>query len=113
MAETIYRLLRNVFRAVATLAPVMVAHAFAAEKKAELGRELFKELASPPCAVCHTLADAKSEGSIGPNLDELKPDKNRVKAAVSGGLGAMPAYDSLSENEIDAIASYVSSAAAK
>jgi mono/diheme cytochrome c family protein len=35
------------------------------------GKELF--LASTPkgsCAACHTLADAKSQGTIGPNLDD-------------------------------------------
>ena len=43
------------------------------------GKELF--LATPPkgsCASCHTLADAKSQGTIGPNLDDaFSSDKSQ------------------------------------
>lgn len=79
----------------------------------KLGRELFTETANPPCAVCHTLADANSDGAIGPDLDELKPDQNRVTAAVKGGMGTMPAYETLSDDEVAALAAYVSTATAK
>ncbi len=37
------------------------------------GKELFLNAAKPgepSCASCHTLADAKSQGTIGPNLDD-------------------------------------------
>jgi mono/diheme cytochrome c family protein len=37
------------------------------------GKQLFLQAAtpsSPACASCHTLADAKSTGTIGPNLDD-------------------------------------------
>ncbi|HUZ81940.1 MAG TPA: c-type cytochrome, partial [Gaiellaceae bacterium] len=36
------------------------------------GKELFLQAAKPnepACASCHTLADAKSQGTVGPNLD--------------------------------------------
>lgn len=80
----------------------------------ERGRTLFTVEATPPCSVCHTLADAGSAGEIGPNLDELAPDAGRVKAAVSGGIGVMPAYgDLLVAADIDALAEYVSAAVNK
>lgn len=82
----------------------------AADDAAELGKTLFTQGAAPPCAVCHTLADAAAEGAIGPDLDQLKPDAARVKTVVRGGMGAMPAYDTLSDDELDAIATYVSTA---
>ena len=60
------------------------------------------------CATCHTLADANSNGNIGPNLDEIKPDISRVLMAVTNGIGVMPAYQGqLSEEEINAVATYV------
>ena len=60
------------------------------------------------CATCHTLADANSNGNIGPNLDEIKPDISRVLMAVTNGIGVMPAYQGqLSDEEIEAVATYV------
>ena len=76
-----------------------------------LGKTLFTETAVPQCAICHTLKDAGSEGAIGPVLDELKPDANRVATALRNGVGSMPSYkDSLSEDQIRALALYVSRA---
>lgn len=76
------------------------------------GKLIFTEKADPPCAVCHTLKNAKAEGEVGPNLDELKPDQQRVRNAVTNGVGAMPPYgDSLSDAEIAAVARYVAEAA--
>jgi sulfite dehydrogenase len=83
----------------------------AAAQDLELGKAVFVERAQPSCGICHTLADAGTGGEIGPVLDQLKPDASRVKAAVTGGVGAMPAYaDLLSAEEIDAVAQYVASA---
>ena len=77
------------------------------------GEKLFIEEANPPCALCHTLNAAQSDGAIGPNLDELKPDRDRVSRAVKNGVGNMPPYgDSLSDTEIAAIAEYVAKATA-
>jgi cytochrome c6 len=73
------------------------------------GRLLFTQQAVPACAVCHTLQDARSDGAVGPNLDELKPDAQRVANAVRQGLGNMPSFrDSLSDGDIEALARYVS-----
>ena len=60
------------------------------------------------------LSDAKSDGNIGPNLNEITPTKERVLAAVTRGIGVMPAYEGiLTEEEIDAVAQYVSIASQK
>ena len=78
----------------------------------EAGRKLFAEGTSPPCALCHTLADAGAAGAIGPVLDELKPDAERVAKAIRNGIGQMPTYRAtLSDADIDALAQYVSKAA--
>src|SRR4051794_18482533 len=34
------------------------------------------------CSSCHTLADAAATGSIGPNLDDLKPSEPSVESQV-------------------------------
>jgi mono/diheme cytochrome c family protein len=61
------------------------------------------------CASCHTLKAADSNGQVGPNLDDLKPDLATVEQQVTNGGGGMPAYkDSLSPEEIKAVAEYVS-----
>ncbi|MCZ7565243.1 MAG: cytochrome c, partial [Burkholderiales bacterium] len=44
----------------------------------DLGRKVFTQTAQPPCALCHTLQAAGAEGTIGPSLDELKPDTERI-----------------------------------
>lgn len=89
--------------------PVQLAMADDDDKFA-LGKAVFTEQAQPSCTVCHTLEDAGAAAEIGPNLDELKPTTERVAAAVSGGLGIMPAFESLSEEQIEAVAYYVSKA---
>lgn len=84
-------------------------NASAGEDLAALGKKVFTEEAQPSCTVCHTLADAGAEGAIGPNLDDLKPNEERVRMAVTQGVGVMPAFEeSLSEEQIKAVAHYVS-----
>ena len=51
----------------------------------EKGREIFLEQGT--CASCHTLNDAGSQANIGPNLNEIRPDLNRVIIAVTNGIG--------------------------
>ncbi len=75
------------------------------------GRALFLKDATPPCALCHTLKDAGAAGAVGPVLDEIQPDAARVATALRNGIGAMPSYRaSLKEDEIAALAQYVSKA---
>jgi len=55
------------------------------------------------------LSDAGSNGDIGPNLNEIKPDVGRVVMVVINGIGVMPAYEGmLTSKEIEAVAIYVS-----
>lgn len=74
------------------------------------GRQLFTSTV-PACALCHTLKDAGAEGAIGPNLDELRPDADRVAKALRNGIGQMPSYrDKLSDKQVQALARYVAQA---
>lgn len=71
-------------------------------------RGLFLHEAAPPCALCHSLRAAGAQGAIGPDLDALRPDAERVAQALRLGIGAMPSYrDSLSERQREALAEYV------
>ena len=64
------------------------------------------------CATCHTLADAGATGSVGPNLDDLKPDDATVVHQVTNGGGVMPSFaDKLSDTQIQSVAKYVSTVA--
>jgi mono/diheme cytochrome c family protein len=64
------------------------------------------------CGGCHTLADAGTTGTIGPNLDQSKPSKELAVDRVTNGRGVMPSFkDSLDTAQIEAVAEYVSSAA--
>ena len=78
----------------------------------ELGRRVFTEIAQPSCAICHTLGAASAAGSVGPSLDEIKPDKARVLDAVRNGVGVMPPFaDKLTPAQIEAVAAYVAKSA--
>ena len=78
------------------------------------GKEIFTTTASPPCAGCHTLADAGATGTVGPNLDEAMPSHELVVERVTNGQGAMPSFSgSLTEAQIQDVAAYVSSVAGK
>jgi mono/diheme cytochrome c family protein len=66
------------------------------------------------CAGCHTLAAAGSTGTVGPNLDQLKPSDALVMHQVINGGGGMPAFGStLSKTQIASVALFVSSVAGK
>ncbi len=63
---------------------------------------------STGCGSCHTLEAAGSTGTIGPNLDEAKPDADLVVDRVTNGMGAMPSFKGqLSEKQIQDVAAYV------
>ena len=69
------------------------------------GEEVF---ASAGCGSCHTMEAADASGTVGPNLDELKPSLEATVEQVTNGGGAMPAFgDQLCEEDIDAVAAYV------
>ena len=71
------------------------------------------DLRAPPAAAAATRSsDAGSSGTVGPNLDDAKPDDDLVVERVTNGSGVMPSFaDQLSEQEIKDVAAYVSSAA--
>jgi mono/diheme cytochrome c family protein len=63
---------------------------------------------SAGCGGCHTLAAAHSTGTVGPNLDQLKPDYRTVTSQVTNGGGAMPAFKSrLTPQQIADVSAYV------
>ena len=77
-----------------------------ADDKMLLGLEVYNNKAM--CGTCHTLQAAESEGQIGPNLDELKPQLDQIIYAVTNGIGVMQAWDGvLTPKEIEAVAYYV------
>lgn len=76
----------------------------AESQQAANGQQIFSE----NCSSCHTLAAADANGQVGPNLDDIQPDKGTVARQVINGGGGMPAFgDRLSEEEIDAVATFV------
>lgn len=75
------------------------------------GKEIFE---SAGCVACHTLADAGASGTVGPNLDEAKPDAALVVTRVTNGQGAMPPFKGqLTDQQIQDVAAYVASVAGK
>jgi mono/diheme cytochrome c family protein len=69
------------------------------------GKQVFL---SAGCTGCHTLADAKATGTVGPNLDQVKPDYRRATARVTLGKGQMPTFKgTLSDQKIADVAAYV------
>lgn len=75
------------------------------EGDAAAGKEIF---ASNGCGSCHTLADAGSTGSIGPNLDDSSVDFAAAVNQITNGGGGMQAYSgTLSDEEIADVAAYV------
>lgn len=69
------------------------------------GKSVF---ASAGCGSCHTLQAAGATGTVGPNLDTLKPDYRAVTAQVTNGGAAMPAFkQSLTTQQIADVAAFV------
>jgi mono/diheme cytochrome c family protein len=69
------------------------------------GRIVFK---TKGCTACHTLADAGATGTVGPNLDEVKPTLGIAVDRLLNGKGAMPSFKSqLSTKQISDVAAYV------
>jgi cytochrome c oxidase subunit 1 len=71
------------------------------------GKQVFL---SAGCGGCHTLKDAGTGGTVGPNLDQAKPSAALVTHFVTNGAGPMPSFrGQLSPAQIAAVAKYVSS----
>jgi cytochrome c553 len=68
--------------------------------------------ATAGCGSCHTLRAARSHGQVGPNLDDLRPTFEQVRAKVVQGGGVMPSFGSrLSVVQIRDVAAFVASRA--
>jgi cbb3-type cytochrome c oxidase subunit III len=75
------------------------------------GEAIFK---GAGCSGCHTLAAAGATGTVGPDLDQLKPATAIVVRQVTNGGTIMPAFKGkLTAAQIQAVAAYVSSNAGK
>ena len=87
-------------------APVLpVVPAFHLTGNPTKGKAIF---ASANCGGCHTLAAAKSTGTVGPDLDALKPDYRTVTSQVTNGGGGMPPFGTqLSKQQIADVSAYV------
>jgi cytochrome c5 len=73
-----------------------------------------KQIFITKCGGCHTLKDAGTTGTQGPNLDQLKPPFPIVKNQVIKGGGIMPAFKGvLTDAQINAVARYVATHAGK
>jgi mono/diheme cytochrome c family protein len=69
------------------------------------GKKIFDQAG---CKSCHTLADAGATGTIGPNLDQAKPDYRLATARVTLGKGVMPSFKGqLTAQQIADVAAYV------
>ena len=90
---------------VSTTSSFPIVAAFHLKGAANRGSSVYS---SASCGGCHTLAAAHSTGTVGPNLDQLKPDYRAVTAQVTNGGGAMPAFKSqLSPQQIADVSAYV------
>ena len=95
----------TVIGTVATTSSFPIVPAFHLTGDSKKGSAVFS---SSGCGGCHTLAAAHASGTVGPNLDSLKPDYRAVTAQVTNGGGAMPSFKSkLSAQQIADVAAYV------
>lgn len=73
------------------------------------GEEVFVQSG---CGACHVLRGAATTGTFGPNLDRLEPEAEHVAHFVRVGGVGMPSFGSLlTDEEIDAVARFVSQVA--
>jgi len=67
-----------------------------------------KAMFTQSCGSCHTLSAAGTTGTVGPNLDDLKPSLQAAIEQITNGGGAMPAFKGqLTDAQIKALAQYV------
>ena len=84
------------------------------ESKPEGGKVEPEKVFTTSCGTCHTLKAAGTNGTVGPNLDELMPSEATVEHQVINGGGKMPAFKGqLSGAEIKAVSKYVAESAGK
>jgi mono/diheme cytochrome c family protein len=93
-----------------SLLVVMLAMAFSAPGFAaktpgntKAGKKVFTQF----CGSCHTLKDAKTVGTVGPNLDKGKRTYAKVVTIVTKGKGSMTSFSFLGKKKIQDVAAYV------
>jgi cbb3-type cytochrome c oxidase subunit III len=60
------------------------------------------------CGSCHTLAEAGTSGTIGPNLDQVNPTLQQATRQIENGGGGMPPFKGqLTDPQIRALARYI------
>jgi cytochrome c6 len=71
----------------------------------DAGKPVFN---SAGCGGCHTLADAGSTGTVGPNLDQAKPTLQLALTRIINGASPMPSFKgTLTDQQIADVAAYV------
>lgn len=79
--------------------------------QASAGAQVFM---SAGCGSCHTLKASGATGTIGPNLDQVRPTAAAVASIVRSGGGPMPSFSGqLTDAQIAAVGSYVASVAGR
>ena len=90
---------------VAQAAPIPVTPASKLKGDPTAGAKTFQQAG---CVGCHTLAAAHATGTVGPNLDQVKPVYPLVTARVTLGKGVMPSFKGqLTDQQIADVAAYV------
>jgi mono/diheme cytochrome c family protein len=82
---------------------------------AQAGRQAGNASASDPkalftsnCAGCHTFAAAGTNGTVGPNLDQISATADQVAEQIRNGGGGMPPFQGqLTDEQIQALAKFV------
>jgi cytochrome c6 len=73
-----------------------------------------KLLFQSSCGSCHVLADAETQGTVGPNLDQARPQLQQAIRQITNGGGGMPPFkDQLTEKQIRDLAQYLVRVAGK
>jgi mono/diheme cytochrome c family protein len=86
------------------------AHRSASPSPAQVaaGKTIFKKT----CGSCHTLKQAATHGSVGPDLNTLKLTQSKIATQVNGGGRFMPAFavaqgGKLTPTQVAAVAAFV------
>ena len=108
MQKKIFNLFVRIIGAVALVSAA--AFTSVASANDDAGKLLFLKGATPACAICHTLEAAGAMGAVGPSMNELQPDASRVVNALKNGIGQMPAYTSLTPEQVKILSEYVAKA---
>jgi mono/diheme cytochrome c family protein len=88
-----------------TAAPAPVTPASKLKGNPAAGKKTFT---TAGCSGCHTLQAAGATGTVGPNLDQAKPNYQLATARVTLGKGVMPSFKGqLSDQQIADVAAFV------